>query len=154
MVPIPGTITDGEFNNITCGAGGYIMILENSKRKNEAWQFAKWFMSEEIQSLYGIKMESILGSCAKVATANVSALSKMTWSSNEYNNLFKQYESVDAIPEVPGGYYLDRIFGFAFNRVYNGSTMQNMGEDPSVVLTEYIPQLNEELKRKRAEFGR
>ena len=155
MVPIPATLTDtGESNNTSIGTSTYIMLLENSKVKEEAWEFMKWFMSEEIQSIYGIKMESILGSCAKVATANVSALSKMTWSSSEYNNLFKQYGSVDAVPQVPGGYYLTRIFNFAFNRTYNGSTLQNMGEDPSNVLSEYIPQLNEELKRKRAEFGR
>ena len=154
MVPIPATETNGKMNNTSCGTATFIMLLENSKVKDEAWEFMKWYMSEEIQSLYGIKMESILGSCAKVATANVSALSKMTWSSNEYKNLFKQYESVDAVPQVPGGYYLSRIFGFAFNRVYNGSTLQNMGEDPSTVLTDYIPELNKELKRKRAEFGR
>lgn len=155
MVPIPATLTNsGELDNTSIGTASYIMLLENSKVKEESWEFMKWFMSEEIQSIYGIKMESILGSCAKVATANLNALSKMTWSSKEYNNLFKQYNNVDSVPQVPGGYYLTRIFNFAFNRTYNGSTLQNMGEDPSNVLSEYIPQLNEELKRKRAEFGR
>ena len=155
MVPIPGTPDgNGNINNTSCGTATYIMLLESSKVKNEAWEFMKWFMSDEVQSLYSIKMESILGTCAKVATANVGALSKMTWSSNEYSNLFKQYESVDAVPQVPGGYYLSRMFTFAFNRVYNGSTLQNMGEDPSTVLSEYIDQINDELERKRAEFGR
>ncbi len=155
MVPVPGTLDEnGVINNTTNGTATYMMLLKNSKVKEEAWEFMKWFTSDDIQSMYGIKMESILGSCAKVATANVSALSKMTWSSDEYTNLFKQYESVDSLPQVPGGYYLARTFDFAFNRVYNGSTLQNMGEDPSSVLGEYVPSLNDELQRKCAEFGR
>ena len=45
------------------------------------------------------------------------------------------------------------IISFALNRVYNGSGTQNMAENPVEVLSEYVPELNDELRRKREEFG-
>lgn len=154
MVPVPGTVDEnGELNRVSIGNGTYIMLLETCKDKELAWDFMKWFMSSDIQSSYGIRMESVLGSCAKVPTANTEALSKMTWSSSEYKQMALQMTQLDAVPQVPGGYYLNRIITFAFNRVYNSSSTQNMGEEPSEVLGEYINEINEEIYRKRQEFG-
>jgi ABC-type glycerol-3-phosphate transport system substrate-binding protein len=147
MVPIPGTVqSDGNINNISVGGGSFMMLMQSSSNKELAWEFMKWYMSADIQSQYAIKMESILGNCAKVNSANVEALSKMTWSSKEYKNLFSQLQNVGAVPQVPGGYYLSRIVSFAFNRVYNKS------EDPAEVITSYVKELNEELERKHQEF--
>ena len=154
MVPIPGVKdSDGNINNVSVGTSSYIMMMENSSKKELSWDFMKWFMSSEIQSSYAMRMESLLGSCAKVNSANTEALSLMAWSSSEYSNLSKQLENVDAIPQVPGGYYLDRVISFAFNRTYNGSEEQTMGEDPAEVLTQYIKEFNEELAQKRKEFS-
>ena len=121
--------------------------MNASKNKQLAWKFLKWFMSTEVQGSYAVQMESILGTCAKVASANTEALRNMTWSSSEYKELFKQMEKVDNVPQVPGSYYLSRIVLFAFNRVYNND------ENPKEVIGDYIKELNDELTRKRAEFG-
>ncbi len=154
MVPIPGTINDNKtIDNVSVGTTTYIMLLENSKQKQEAWKFMKWFMSTDIQSSYSLRMEGLLGSCAKVNSANTESLSKMAWSSTEYNNLYNQLKNVDAIPQVPGGYYLDRVISFAFNRTYNGSAEQTMGEDPAEVLTQYVKEFDEEIAHKREEFS-
>ena len=148
MVPIPGTMDkDGNINNLSVGNSTFTVIMNSSKNKELAWEFLKWFMSTEVQGKYAIQMESILGTCAKVASANTEALSNMTWSSSEYTELFKQMENVDNVPQVPGSYYLSRIVTFAFNRVYNND------ENPKEVIGDYIKELNDELTRKRAEFG-
>lgn len=148
MVPIPGTESaDGSVNNTSTGAATYIIMLKNCKNKELAWDFMKWFTSTDVQGKYAVQMESILGNCAKVATANVEALKNMTWSSSEYKPLIAQMNNTDAVPQVPGGYYLSRIVGFAFNRVYNND------ENPSETLTDYVKELNEEISRKREEFG-
>ena len=148
MVPIPGSVQkDGSINNVSVGNSTFAVIMRSSEHKKAAWEFLKWFMSAEVQSDYAIRMESILGTCAKVDSANVEALGKMTWSSSEYKQLFKQMENVDSVPQVPGSYYLSRIVTFAFNRVYNND------ENPKEVLRDYIKELNDELTRKRAEFG-
>ncbi|MBR6509359.1 MAG: extracellular solute-binding protein, partial [Clostridia bacterium] len=148
MVPILGTMDkDGNINNLSVGNSTFTVIMNSSKNKELAWEFLKWFMSTEVQGKYAIQMESILGTCAKVASANTEALSNMTWSSSEYTELFKQMENVDNVPQVPGSYYLSRIVTFAFNRVYNND------ENPKEVIGDYIKELNDELTRKRAEFG-
>ena len=148
MVPIPGTEDkDGNINNVSVGNSTFTVIMNSSKNKELAWKFLKWFMSTEVQGSYAVQMESILGTCAKVASANTEALANMTWSSSEYKELFKQMENVDNVPQVPGSYYLTRIIAFAFNRVYNND------ENPKEVIGDYIKELNDELTRKRAEFG-
>ena len=148
MVPIPGTEDEnGNINNVSVGNSTFSVIMNSSKNKDLAWEFLKWFMSTEVQGSYAIQMESILGTCAKVASANTEALANMTWSSSEYKELFKQMENVDNVPQVPGSYYLSRIITFAFNRVYNND------ENPKEVIGDYIKELNDELTRKRAEFG-
>ena len=148
MVPIPGVIgKDGKINNVAVGASTYMMMMRNTKHRELAWKFMKWFMSTDVQVNYAYRMESILGTCAKVPTANIQALSKMSWTGKEYKNLLAQLSNVDAVPQVPGGYYLNRVLGFAFSRVYNES------EDPSEALPDYKKELNDELTRKRAEFG-
>lgn len=148
MVPIPGTVDEnGNINNVSVGNSTFTVIMNSSKNKDLAWEFLKWFMSTEVQGSYAVQMESILGTCAKVASANTEALANMTWSSSEYKELFKQMENVDNVPQVPGSYYLSRIITFAFNRVYNND------ENPKEVIGDYIKELNDELTRKRAEFG-
>lgn len=148
MVPIPGTVDEnGKVNNVSIGTPSFLIIMENSKNKETAWEFLKWYTSTPVQSSYAIQMESIMGTCAKVASANIEALAQMTWSSSEYKELFAQIESIDSVPHYPGSYYLSRIIGFAFNRVYNND------ENPKEVISDYIKELNEELARKRAEFG-
>lgn len=148
MVPIPGKVDEnGNVNNTSTGAGTYIVMMRSCKNRDSAWEFMKWFTSNNIQSKYAVKMESILGTCAKVASANVEALTNMTWSSSEYKQLIAQLDKTDSIPQVPGGYYLSRIISFAFNRVYNND------ENPSETMMDYIKELNEEIARKREEFG-
>lgn len=154
MIPVPGTKdSNGNINNVSVGTSTFMMILENSKIKQTAWEFIKWFMSDDTQISYAMRMESLLGNCAKVNTANAHALAGMAWSSSEYSGLSAQLCNVDAVPQVPGGYYLDRVINFAFNRTYNGSSEQTMGEDPAEVLTQYIKEFNDELEHKRNEFS-
>ena len=88
-----------------------------------------------------------MGAAAKQPTANREALLKMSWTSKEAKNIVSQLSSVRAIPEVPGSYFTTRVIDFAFNRVYN--TLEN----PVEVIEDYMDELNEELARKRAEFG-
>ncbi|MCQ2450168.1 MAG: extracellular solute-binding protein, partial [Clostridia bacterium] len=148
MIPIPGyEDVDGNINNVAIGETTYMMMMRSCENRDLAWEFMKWYMSTDVQIEYASRMESILGACAKVSTANVEALSKMSWSRSEFENLSAQMEHIDAVPQVPGGYYLGRMTTFAFSRVYNES------DDPAESLSDYVKEFNDELTRKRAEFG-
>lgn len=150
MVPVPGREA-GE--SLSVGTGTNAMIIRSGGDTQLAWEFLKWWMSADVQSEFAVNMESVLGPAAKQPTANLEALTRMTWSRDEYTNLLAQLDNVRAVPEVPGGYYLSRIITFAFNRVYNGSGAQTMAENPVEVIAEYINEFNDELTRKREEFG-
>ena len=92
--------------------------LDTSKRKNEAWKFLKWWMSEETQTNYGNEIENILGVGGRVATANINALNKLPWAVKDYRQLTAQLNWIKAIPEVPGGYFTSRHITNAFYTVY------------------------------------
>lgn len=148
FVPVPGKAgPDGQVRHVSVSGGTNVMMLRDCADREAAWEFMKWWTDTEAQSLFGIEMESALGAAAKQPTANREALLKMSWTSKESRNIINQLSSVRAVPEVPGSYFTTRVIDFAFNRVYN--TLEN----PVEVIEDYMDELNEELARKRTEFG-
>lgn len=123
------------------------VILDTSEHKEEAWQFLKWWMSEETQTNYGNGIENILGIGGRVATANVAALNKLPWAVKDYRQLTSQLAWIKAIPEVPGGYFTSRHITNAFYTVYNNN------EDPRETLEDFVKTINNEIENKRREFG-
>jgi len=150
FVPLPGTkMADGSINNTSpvVGGGSASVLLSNAKNRENAWKFIKWWTSSNAQSRFGVEMESLLGPAAKHPTANMEALESMPWSARDYRNLIDQWKNVGGTPEVPGGYYTQRSVDFAFRRVYN------TGDNPADTLLEYVEDINNEISRKRREFG-
>ena len=153
FTPLPGTADEltQEINNVTIGGISTVMMM-NSVSDDEAaalgsWAFMQWYLSEEIQSAYGNEMVALLGPSAKQPTANMNALANMAWSTEEYNNLFAQFNGVACTPEYPGSYIIGRYTNFAFLDVVNKDA------EPVEELQSYIPDINTELTRKREEFG-
>ncbi len=138
---------DGTIDRSVSGWETASVILDTSKRKNEAWKFLKWWMSEETQTNYGNEIENILGVGGRVATANINALNKLPWAVKDYRQLTAQLNWIKAIPEVPGGYFTSRHITNAFYTVYNGN------EDPRETLEDFVKTINNEIESKRREFG-
>lgn len=148
FVPVPGVErADGTIDNITVGGGSAVMIMANTKDKQSSWDFVQWWLSADNQSRYATELESVLGAAAKHPTANINAFSGLTWSVKDRTNIMAQLDGVRTVPEVPGGYYTSRVVDFAFNRVYNESV------NPVETMQSYLTDLNDELTRKRSEFG-
>jgi ABC-type glycerol-3-phosphate transport system substrate-binding protein len=112
-----------------------------------AWEFVKWWSSTEVQAAFGRQIESLLGPAGRYATANVEAMRRLPWSVDELDKLMAQWDWVRGVPEVPGGYMIGRYLDNAFRRVvYNSDPVRD-------TLIEYNRMINEEIVRKRAEFG-
>ena len=107
----------------------------------------RWYTGSEFQADYSNEIVSIMGSAARPATANKLALEDLPWTSEEKNNISKQFESLVAVPNHPGSYYLARYVSFAFLAAFNE------GKDASDALNEYVATINKELTRRRQEFG-
>ena len=143
--PLPGTVRkDGTLNRATPSTGTGVIMLKGAADKEASWEFMKWWTSAEAQSRFGTEMEAVLGKSAKQATANMEALSNMPWTQSEYKMLMDQWASAAGTPEVPGGYYVTRSFGFAAAAAYNNGD--------SETLLDYVRDTNNEIDRKRREF--
>lgn len=150
FTPLPGTASlNGNVNNTTVASVTAMMMMRGVNDDNAlaAWTFMQWWTSADVQSAYGNEMIALLGPSAKQNTANMEALSKMSWTRDEYENLYAQFQAVKCTPEFPGSYIIGRYTNFAFLDVYNKH------EEPVEELQSYIVDINNELTRKRKEFN-
>ena len=147
MTEVPGVANeDGTVNNSVTGGGTGAVILSQSKNKSAAWKFITWWTSEEIQYQYGNSVESILGPSARNSTANVEALKRYKWDDENLDNLLKQWEKVEEIPEIPGGYYVSRVIDQAFWNTVNG------GEEAQDMLLKWTKIAENEIQKKREDY--
>ena len=160
FAPIPGTVQRDENGNILYDDNGEpiirrdaagrtlaIVLLEQSEKKEAAWEFIKWLTSTEIQVSYGRELEGVLGPGARYPTANVAALEQLPWPTKDYQILKEHWEHVRGIPQAPGSYIVARNIINAFYESYNNDT------NPREALLEYAIYIDEEIARKRKEFG-
>lgn len=145
---IPGTVqSDGTVNHVSAGSGTGCAITKISKNKEKAWEFLKWWTSDEIQLKYSERVESILGPLGRLATANIKALKGMVWDTRMTSALDEQLQNIKQIPEVPGGYYVARGIDQAFWNVVE----QN--QNTTDMMLEWGAVVDGEIKRKIKEFA-
>ena len=124
-----------------------LSIAEENERQARAWEFMKWYAGADFQEAFANEMVSIVGLAARPATANIEALAELPWTNEEYTNIRAQFDSLEAVPNYPGSYYLARYVSFAFLEAYNEGT------DPADALLSYVTTINKEITRRRIEFG-
>lgn len=148
MTAIPGMRgDDGTINSVAPLTGTGCVLMEASDNQEGAWTFMKWYVSSAVQYRYGQDLESVMGIGARYNSANLEALYQLPWREEEKQALMKQGESLQGVPEVPGGYLTARNIGFAMNTVYNTKA------DARMTLLSYVDQMNQEIRLKRREFG-
>ena len=152
---VPGVLNeDGTINHTTGSAGLADIIMANTEYPEECWEFLKWGTDAETQTLYGREMESLMGASARVATANIEALGNLSWPIRDYRELMAQFEQVQGIPQVPGGYYTWRNVNNAFYTVTtdSSSTGKTYMATPREELMDKVLYINDEIDYKRKEF--
>lgn len=147
MMPVPGTKDEnGNINNATVCTVTGVVILSKSKDVDSAWEFVKWWTEAEVQSRYGTDLETVMGTGARYASANVEAMKSVQWDRNVSAALMNQLESVVGMPQIAGSYFTSRHFDFAFRDVvYSGLNAREALEDASEDITN-------EIQDKRNEF--
>jgi ABC-type glycerol-3-phosphate transport system substrate-binding protein len=151
FVSIPGTVAYEYGNRVirreTVSSGTGIMILDQSEKKDAAWEYLKWWTETDTQVRFGREMEGILGSAARYPTANINAMSQLPWTVAEYEKLNESWQWVRGIPEVPGSYMTGRHLDNALRLVINDDA------NPREAIYDYVQIINEEIQKKRNEFG-
>ena len=147
FVTVPGTVReDGTVDHTTNGGGTGVSILSAAADPDACWTFLKWWTDAEAQVNYGTDLESILGAAARYASANKEAVGRTPWPVSDYRHIMAQWESVDCLPQAPGGYIVTRYLDFAAREVINQSAV------PGQTVIRYTKLINEELERKKKEF--
>jgi len=123
------------------------MIISASKNQDKAWEFMKWWISSGTQLRYGRELESIMGAAARYPTANYEAFKQLAWGSEQMTVLDEQRLWTVGVPEVPGGYFVSRHIVNAVRKILNE------GMDTRETLLDYTITINDELIKKRKEFG-
>ena len=145
---VPGILKeDGIIDRSVAGNITACSILSDSKNQKGAWEFLKWWTDAEIQSRYGLELESTLGSAARYSPANVEAMKMIPWSTQQLVKIFSQWEHVKGVEEVPGGYFTPREVDIAYRAVIFDD------EDPGEALEDAALAINFEIDSKRNEFG-
>ncbi|MDR0290878.1 MAG: extracellular solute-binding protein, partial [Treponema sp.] len=123
------------------------MIFSNARQPELAWEFMRWWVSTETQLRFGRELESVMGAAARHPTANNEAFRRLSWGSEQMAVLDEQRGWTVGTPEVPGGYFVSRHIINAVRRILNE------GEDTRETLLDYSITINDELIKKRKEFG-
>lgn len=148
MRPVPGIRQkDGSINRTVASTVSGGVLLSNSKDRQSAWEFLKWWTNTETQTDYGNELESIMGAAARYPTANIESIDKMKWEKTIKENLEIQQRQTRAIPEIPGGYFTPRHFDFAFRDVVLS------GKEVRETISKAAENISDEIQNKRIEFN-
>ncbi|MBQ9334149.1 MAG: extracellular solute-binding protein [Lachnospiraceae bacterium] len=151
---IPGTERVDENGNTYIDRSDFItgnatmmITTEDEKLKQASWEFMKWWAEPDTQIRFGREIEALLGSSARYATANRDAFSNLSWSTDDIEVLNAQWDETVGIREVPGGYFTGRHISNAIRKVINDK------DDSRETIIDYSIKIDEEITKKRLEFG-
>ncbi len=151
FAPVPGTVDkNGKLNRVSVANVTGSIVLKSAEKKRmveEAVEFLKWWVCGDTQLVYANLLESTMGLLGRYSPANRKAFDGMNWSYKDANLINEQWDNIVAIPEIPGGYYVNRSITSALRSVIKDKTA------PRRELELYNRDINNEITRKRKEFG-
>lgn len=151
IAQVPGTRDEqGRIVRAAPAVTGACMIVKNSVeqrgRKQDAWDFLKWWTSAPTQLRYAQEMETVLGQAGRYLVANLEAFDTVAWPPQVTPVLKAALPTLRGIPQVPGGYITGRYLDNAF------VTVITKYENTSDTLYDMTRLIDEEIAAKRAEF--
>ncbi|MGC8954610.1 MAG: extracellular solute-binding protein [Fervidobacterium sp.] len=149
IAPSPGVKTlDGRVLRYQVAGDRADVIFANSKKKNEAWSFLKWWLSRDTQVKFSRMLVNRYGSTYLWNTANIQAFNELDFfSEREKKVILEQWSWIREVQRHPGGYMTEREISNIWNRVVVEGYPLRASIDRSVIT------INRELERKLTEFG-
>lgn len=129
------------------GAESTVLFKSTPEREADAWEFMKWWSSEEVQTEYGQTLQISYGDEYIWNTANLEAYEALPWDSKDKKIIKEQSTWVMEAPRILGTYMLERELSNAYNDiVVNGKTLR-------IRVDKAVKVINRETERKLEEFG-
>lgn len=138
---------DGTIARWSTGGSSALAIMNSSNNKDNTWEFFKWWLSDEVQTQFMFDMQMTYGNEYLWSSGNKNAFAQMPIDEDHLSVLVEQLSWVQEIPRIPGGYFAEREYSNAWNRiVFEGSNIR-------LAIDSSVTSMNRELRRKMAEFG-
>lgn len=145
---IPGLENeDGEVQRWIIGNLKAMGIMANTDMPQEAWEFLKWWSSEEVQSTYANLLFTTYGEDTLWASANQDAFAQLPIKYTHKQTMLEQMSWMTDAPWCLGTYMVERELSNAFLSV----TVD--GVDVRRALDKAIKAIDRETYRKLEEFG-
>jgi len=148
--PIPGFYNEsGEIERWQGGAARGAMIFKtNDDREKRAWEFMKWWVSDETQAEFSLDLENYYGVEFRWFPTNIHAFDSIPWMSDDRKAMKEQMKWYKDVPNVPGGSYMMlREIRNAWTRTVIDKGNYREEFDKAIVM------INRELERKYTQFG-
>jgi ABC-type glycerol-3-phosphate transport system substrate-binding protein len=127
------------------GTGG--AIFKTSNKKDESWEFLKWWTSKKVQTEYTYTLRSSYGKTFFWLSANKAALQNNPMDEADKKVITEQLDYVTDVTRTPGQYLLERtISNIWTTMVFDGTAGQ-------VAVDEAKNDVNKEIVRKMQELG-
>lgn len=138
---------DGEITHWSTGGGQTSVIFEKSERKDEAWEFLKWWYSTEVQAEYGQQIQMLYGDEYLWNTANLEAFAQMPIDEESKAVILEQMSWLYETPQSPASYMVEREISNVWNKIVLDGENARSALDDAVII------MDQELQRKLEEFG-
>lgn len=138
---------NGNVERWTSGGAESSIMFSGSQQKDNAWEFMKWWHSDDIQRNFGVNLQTTYGPEYLWNTANLKAFEELPWATTHKNVILEQSEWIAEVPRVLGSYMVEREVSRVYTSVVvDGETLRN-----SIDLS--AKRINRETLRKLEEFG-
>lgn len=138
---------DGTISHYACAGSQGITMFKSSDKKEQAWDFIKWWMSTETQEKYISTLYSMYGEEYLWFSANNEAFMSLPISTEHKELIMEQWQYSIEVSRIPAAYVIEQSISDAFSQVvFNG-------ENVRVALDKAVITSNREIARKMEEFG-
>jgi len=138
---------DGVINRQFMGVGTSSIIFADSPNTDAAWELLKWYMSDEIQTMFAFNLATTYGMRLIFNSANIEAFRTLPIKPQDIYIILEQWEQMRELQLVPGWYMLERELSFLWNSVVFSDMRPRDALDRAIVNTD------REIARRMREFG-
>lgn len=143
---LPGVDYGTYIDRSAPGAQTANMIFANTEKKDESWEFLKWWSSTETQTQFSSMLLSTLGKEYLWNSANLSAFESLSINEEDLNIILEQWSYLRELPKVPGSYQVE----LEISNIWNNVVIDR--ENLRVLLNDSIIRMDKEIHKKMSEF--
>lgn len=146
---IPGTLrADGTINHGTFTGGTHLSIPVTTKDKQAAWDFIKWFLSDDVQRKFVDSIITRIPGSMMIPSSMDALYNLQGLPGNIARVIHAQINESVPVPYVPTASVLHRYINFAIQACLQ------QGADPREEAIKAAQEMNKEMDRRRLEYKR